>query len=52
MIGKNKSEPGQLDYSVPQGSIQGAFLFISTVLERPSNLGDLTTNRNSTPLPS
>ena len=29
MIGKNKSEPRQLKCSVPQGSIQGAFLFIS-----------------------
>ena len=29
IIGKNNSEPGQLDYSVPQRSIQGAFLFIS-----------------------
>ena len=29
IIGKDKSEPRQLDYSVPQGSIQGTFLFIS-----------------------
>ena len=29
IIGKNKSEPRQLKCSVPQGSIQGAFLFIS-----------------------
>ena len=28
MIGKNKSEPRQLNYSVSQGNIQGAFLFI------------------------
>ena len=28
-IGKNKSEPSQLKCSVPQGSIQAAFLFIS-----------------------
>ena len=28
-IGKEKSQPRQLDYSVLQGSIQGAFLFIS-----------------------
>ena len=28
-IGKEKSQPRQLDYSVPQGSIQGAFLFIA-----------------------
>ena len=30
-IGKEKSQPRQLDYSVPQGSIQGAFLFIAYV---------------------
>ena len=29
IIGKSKSEPRQLKCSVPQGSIQGAFLFIS-----------------------
>ena len=29
VIGKEKSQPRQLDYSVPQGSIQGAFLFIA-----------------------
>ena len=29
IISKNKSEPRQLKCSVPQGSIQGAFLFIS-----------------------
>ena len=29
IIGKNKSGPRQLKCSVPQGSIQGAFLFIS-----------------------
>ena len=28
-IGEEKSQPRQLDYSVPQGSIQGAFLFIA-----------------------
>ena len=27
IIGKNKSEPRQLDYSVPQGSIQGVLIF-------------------------
>ena len=30
MIGKNKSKPRQLDYSVPQGSSQGAFLCLNT----------------------
>ena len=29
LIEKDKSQPRQLDYSVPQGSIQGTFLFIS-----------------------
>ena len=29
LIEKDKSQPRQLDYSVPQGSIQGVFLFIS-----------------------
>ena len=29
MVGKEESQPRQLDYSVPQGSIQGAFLFVA-----------------------
>ena len=29
VVGKEKSQPRQLDYSVPQGSIQGAFLFVA-----------------------
>ena len=28
-VGKEESQPRQLDYSVPQGSIQGAFLFVA-----------------------
>ena len=28
-VGKERSQPRQLDYSVPQGSIQGAFLFVA-----------------------
>ena len=39
LIEKDKSQPRQLDYLVPQGSIQGAFLFISYV----STLGELVT---------
>ena len=30
-VGKERSQPRQLDYSVPQGSIQGAFLFVAYV---------------------
>ena len=29
LVGKEESQPRQLDYSVPQGSIQGAFLFVA-----------------------
>ena len=29
LLGKEESQPRQLDYSVPQGSIQGAFLFVA-----------------------
>ena len=29
MVGKEESQPRQLDYSVPQGSTQGAFLFVA-----------------------
>ena len=29
VVGKEESQPRQLDYSVPQGSIQGAFLFVA-----------------------
>ena len=28
-VGREESQPRQLDYSVPQGSIQGAFLFVA-----------------------
>ena len=37
IIGKKKSDLRQLDYSVPKGSIQGAFLFISyaSTLDEP-----------------
>ena len=42
IIGKDKSEPRQLDYSVPQGSIQGAFLFISYASKLDETIKDLT----------
>ena len=43
IIGKNKSEPRQLKCSVPQGSIQGAFLFISyaSTLDEIVNLNEM-----------
>ena len=44
IIGKNKSEPRQLDYSVPQGSIQGTFLFISYASTLDEIVKDLTLN--------
>ena len=42
IIGKNKLEPRQLDYSVPKGSIQGAFLFISYASTLDETVKDLT----------
>ena len=47
IIGKDKSEPRQLDYSVPQGSIQGAFLFISYAWTLDETIKDLTINANA-----
>ena len=44
IIGINKSEPRQLDYSVPQGSIHGAFLFISYASTLDEIVEDLTLN--------
>ena len=44
-IGKNKSEPRQLKCSVPQGSIQGAFLFISYASMLDEIVKDLKLNR-------
>ena len=44
MIGKNKSEARQLDYSIPQGHIQGAFLFISYASTLDKTVKDLTLN--------
>ena len=45
IIGKNKSEPRQLKYSVPQGSIQGAFFFISYASTLDEIVKDLKLNR-------
>ena len=45
LIGKDKSDPRQLDYSVPQGSIQGAFLFFSYASTLDEIVKDLTLNR-------
>ena len=42
IIGKNKSEPRQLKCAVPQGSIQGAFLFISYASTLNEIVKDLT----------
>ena len=42
--GKNKSEPRQLKCSVPQGSIQGAFLFISYASTLDEIVKDLKLN--------
>ena len=44
IIGKNKSRPRQLKCSVPQGSIQGAFLFISYASTLNEIVKDLTLN--------
>ena len=44
IIDKNKSEPRQLKCSVPQGSIQGAFLFISYTSTLDEIVKDLTLN--------
>ena len=44
IIGEDKSEPRQLDYSVPQGSIQGTFLFISYDSTLDEITKDLTTS--------
>ena len=45
IIGKNKSEPRQLKCSMPQGSIQAAFLFISYVSMVDEMVKDLKLNR-------
>ena len=42
IIGRDKLEPTQLDYSVPQGSIQDAFLFISYASTLDETIKDLT----------
>ena len=42
IIGKDKSKPKQLDYAVPQGSIQDAFLFISYASTLDEIIKDLT----------
>ena len=44
IIGKSKSEPRQLDYSVPQGSIHGASLLISYASTLDEIMKDLTLN--------
>ena len=44
VIVKNKSEPRQLDYLVLQGSIHGAFLFISYASTLDEIVKDLTLN--------
>ena len=44
IIGKHKSEPKQLNYSVAQGSIQGASLFISYASTLNEIVKDLTLN--------
>ena len=44
IIGKSKSEPRQLKCSVPQGSIQGAFLFISYASTLNETVKDLRLN--------
>ena len=44
IIGKNKSEPKQLKCSVPQGSIQRAFLFISYASMLDEIVKDLNLN--------
>ena len=45
-VGKERSQPRQLDYSVPQGSIQGAFLFVAyaSTLEEIVNKNTLELN--------
>ena len=44
IIDKDKLEPRQLDYSVPQRSIQGTFLFISYASTLDGIVKDLTLN--------
>ena len=44
IIDRDKLEPRQLDYSVPQGSIQGVFLFISYAFTLDEIVKDLTLN--------
>ena len=44
IIDKDKLEPRQLDYSVPQGNIQGTFLFISYASTLDEIQKDLTLN--------
>ena len=41
LVGKEESKPRQPDYSVPQGSIQGAFLFV-TQASTPDEIVDST----------
>ena len=45
-VGKERSQPRQLDYSIPQGSIQGAFLFVAyaSTLEEIVNKNTLELN--------
>ena len=45
-IEEDTSQPRQLDYSVPQGSIQGAFLFIAyaSILDQVINSSQLELN--------